>query len=221
MLLIMKTLFSKRFTDLLAESEKVLATKYRAADSYISSWYYVDDNLFLGWKVKAKNLLERACGLESQHFKHFEEEEKRAWSGSFDLAKNLRAVLLAAEEDYNGGHLNSIRTMVQEEVFDSELEQASELLQNGYKVPAAVVAGIVLEVTLKELCGKHGLASGKLDRMNADLCKANAYTLLTQKRITAIAQIRNDAAHGNSDGFNDSDVKSMIDDVRRFVTDHI
>ena len=180
----------------------------------------VDDNLLIGWKTKAKNLLEKSCGLQSQHFKQFEEVEQNQWVHSFDKAQRFKAILEAAQEDYDGGYLNDIKTIVQAEVFDSELEQAAELLKNGFKIPAAVVAGISLELTLKELCVKHGLNPGKLDRMNADLYKANIYSLLTQKRITAIAQIRNDAAHGNETAFQDADVQSMIEDVRRFVTDN-
>jgi hypothetical protein len=43
----------------------------------------------------------------------------------------LRAIFEAAKEDYEGGYLNSLRLLVQSEVFDSELEQASELLASG------------------------------------------------------------------------------------------
>jgi hypothetical protein len=57
--------------------------------------------------------------------------------------------------------------------------------------------------------------------MNADLAKAGIYTLLIQKRITALAQIRNDAAHGKPDQFTDADVKGMIADVERFIADYL
>jgi hypothetical protein len=57
--------------------------------------------------------------------------------------------------------------------------------------------------------------------MNADLAKAGEYNLLVQKQITALAQIRNDAAHGNNDKFDDKDASSMIEEVRRFITEHI
>jgi hypothetical protein len=216
----MTNLFSKRFTDLLSQMDQVLSSRHQGTGMMGISTSVVDDNLLIGWKTKAKNLLEKSCGLQSQHFKQFEEVEQNQWVHSFDKAQRFKAILEAAQEDYDGGYLNDIKTIVQAEVFDSELEQAAELLKNGFKIPAAVVAGISLELTLKELCVKHGLNPGKLDRMNADLYKANIYSLLTQKRITAIAQIRNDAAHGNETAFQDADVQSMIEDVRRFVTDN-
>ena len=43
------------------------------------------------------------------------------------------------------GYLNSVRNLVQAEVFESELDQARELLSGGYSSAAAVVAGVVLD----------------------------------------------------------------------------
>ena len=55
--------------------------------------------------------------------------------------------------------------------------------------------------------------------MNADLAKAGQYNSLVQKRITALAAIRNSAAHGNSAEFDDRDVQSMIEEVEKLVAD--
>ncbi|MCW5692026.1 MAG: DUF4145 domain-containing protein [Pseudolabrys sp.] len=107
--------------------------------------------------------------------------------------------------------------LVQSDVFDSELEQAAELLSSGYMVPAAVVAGIVLETGLREMCADNGIVIGKIDKMNADLAKAGVYNKLVQKQITAIAAIRNSAAHGHGDQFREEDVAGMIKDVGRIL----
>jgi len=131
--------------------------------------------------------------------------------------KRMKAVFLAAKEDFQGGYLNSLRNLVQAEVFGSELDQARELLSTGYIPAAAVIAGVVLETTIRNLCTDHGLEHGKLDKMNADLAKASVYNSIQQKRITAMAGIRNAAAHGETDKFSAGDVKGMIDDVERFL----
>ena len=55
--------------------------------------------------------------------------------------------------------------------------------------------------------------------MNADLTKSGQYNSLVQKKITALAAIRNSAAHGNESEFATADVKSMIEDVERLVSD--
>ncbi|UTM59106.1 hypothetical protein L4174_020550 [Photobacterium sp. CCB-ST2H9] len=60
-----------------------------------------------------------------------------------------------------------------------------------------------------------------MDKMNADLTKAGIYNSLQQKRITAIAGIRNSAAHGNHDEFSRDDVRVMISDIERFLLTYL
>lgn len=95
------------------------------------------------------------------------------------------------------------------------------MLNHGYYSAAAVIAGVVLETTLREMCANNDIEYGKMDKMNADLAKAGQYNKLTQKQITAIADIRNSAAHGEKDKFNSDDVKRMISYVENFVAEQI
>jgi hypothetical protein len=128
-----------------------------------------------------------------------------------------QAVFLAAKNDYEGGYLTRLRDLIQSEVFESELEQAQELFRAQYSLAAAVIAGTVLETILRQMCRDHGILPGKLDKMNADLAKAGVYNSLVQKRITALAAVRNSAAHGKPEEFSQDDVSAMIRDVERFV----
>ena len=210
----------KRFDELAIQADQVEATKQTKHSPYTGSYEEVDRDLLLGWCVKTRNLLVSACGRESEHFKSFTEaEEPRSLEGNSDRLGRLRAVFLAAKEDFEGGYLSSVRNLVQAELFSTELEQARELLAAGYRIPAAVICGVVLETNLRGLCEKHSLAAGKLDKMNADLAKVGQYNSLVQKRITALAAIRNSAAHGNSAEFDDANVRSMIEEVEKLVAD--
>lgn len=176
----------------------------------------------LEWKIKAKNLLNKACGVESEHYQAFDKNESSSVYGSnFGTLQRLKAIFMAAREDYEGGYLRSTRSLIQAQVFDSELEQAQALLDAGYKSPSAVVAGVVLETSLRELCDRHSIPHGKLDKMNADLAKEGVFNKLQQKRITAIADVRNSAAHGKPDEFSEADVSDMIRDITRFVAEHL
>lgn len=208
----------KRFAELLSQADAVAATKQSKHSQHIGSYEHVDQDLLLGWCVKARNLLASACGRDSEHFNSFVKAEKQ---GPFEhnpsVLSRLRAVFLAAKEDFEGGYLSSVRHLVQAEVFSTELEQASELLAAGYRAPAAVICGVVLETNLRNLCKVHSLSVGKLDKMNADLAKAGQYNSLVQKRVTALTAIRNSAAHGNAADFDDKDVQSMIEEVERLV----
>lgn len=213
-------ILKRRFDELEAQTFKVEAS-ITIRDGLYGSGEYVDNDLLINWKVKVKNLLSKVCGEESQHFKQFEKNEVGNYKTNYAIFKSLKAIFLAAKEDFEGGYLSSIRALVQAEVFDSELEQANELLSSGYSTAAAVIAGVVLETALRELCDKEGILHGKLDKMNADLAKAGVYNKLMQKRITALADIRNSAAHGNFDEFTKQDVTDMIRDIGQFLANHL
>jgi len=142
----------------------------------------MDEEKALTWKVRAKNLLVATCGEDSQHYKEFTKAEViGGHENSSDAFKRMKSIFVAAMDDYKGGYLTSIKNLIQADVLDSELEQANELLSNGYLLSAAVIAGVVLETALRDLCAREGSSIGKLDKMNADLAKAGVYNKLHQK----------------------------------------
>lgn len=207
----------KRFNELSVEHQRLLETKKDSHGQWGTN-QSIDSELFTAWKVKVRNLLSLACGEKSQHFAEYEKAEKPfSMESSFSISKRLGAVFHAVKQDFEGGYLNSIKSLIQAEVFESELEQAQELLDNGYKLSSAVIAGVVLETALRELCDQEGIPHGKLDKMNSDLAKAGKYNKLQQKRITALADIRNNAAHGKPEEFTDEDVSLMVRDVEGFL----
>ena len=221
LLMTLKEVFKQRFEELEEQASQFESSKKVLRTEIIGGTNEVDSNLLLSWKVKVKNLLSKVCGEDSQHFKQFEREEESGYYTTYGIFKAFKAVFLAAKEDFDGGYLSSIKTLVQAEVFDSELEQANELFSSGYYTAAAVIAGVVLETALRELCDRSGIPHGKLDKMNSDLAKAGVYNKLNQKRITAIADIRNSAAHGKQNEFTVQDVSDMIKDVSRFLADYL
>lgn len=138
-------LLTQRFTELAAQFGEVEATKQQRRSGMIEG-LFVDDGRFLNWKVKVRDLISKVCGKDSEYYKDFEKQE-RGHGTSHAILLRLKPVFFAAKDDYEKGYLNSFRNLVQAEVFDNELEQATELLNGGYKLPAAVVAGVVLETT--------------------------------------------------------------------------
>jgi hypothetical protein len=219
----MKGRLSERFTQLEAQATGLENTAHIVTSSLTGSQdTFLDDDLLLHWRAKVLNLLVQACGRESEHYRLFRQTEDETFHGTnYNLFKRLRLVFLAAKDDFDGGFLASIRSMVQSEVFDSELEQALELFASGYFAAAAVIAGVVLETTLRELCIRHDIPPASLERMNANLVKAAAYNSLTQKQITAFAAIRNSAAHGKNEDFTRQDVERLIKGVADFLVTNL
>ena len=186
----MTQLLRKRFEELQGQASALASTAHTSANVNGGSDQNVDREGLLAWEVKVKNLPGAACGRESEHYKAFVEAENyHSWSGNLTNFKRARAVFDAAREDFEGGYLVSVRSLVQAEVFETELEQARELLAGGYFAAAAVIAGVVLETTLRQLCLEKGLPIGKLDKMNVDLAKAGLYNSLVQKRVTVAVAV--------------------------------
>jgi hypothetical protein len=219
----MTQLHLKRFGELTDQLQKLADSRRNGYDPTVGeNREEIESDALIEWSVKARNLISKACGQESEHYRSFvDNEQASSYDSCYEILTRIRAVFLAAKEDFEGGYLRSTKTLVQAEVFDSELEQARALFDGGYTTAAAVIAGVVLETTLRELCDRNGISHGKMDKMNADLAKAGVYNSLVQKRNTALAGLRNSAAHGKPEEFTTADVDSMIRDVERFVAEHL
>lgn len=111
--------------------------------------------------------------------------------------------LRALRRDYDEGYLSSVQGLVRAELFADFLEMAEHLLEQGYKDPAAVLVGGVLEEHLRALCSVRSISTSvagrpkKADAVNNDLAAAGAYNKLDQKSVTAWLDLRNKAAHGD------------------------
>lgn len=173
------------------------------------------------WGISCLNLLKRVFGKESDHYTKF--DSLFPTLEKYESANKALGVLKAAKDDYDNAYLFEIRSLIQAEVFDDFLEQAKHLFDNHYYAPAAVIAGCVLEDGLRKLCDRNSITlplKPKLDTMNADLAKKGVYNTLAQKNITALADLRNKAAHGKWDQFTDKDVEQMVTQVRAFMETH-
>ena len=200
-----------RLQELIDRGREIEKTKQRPPPNCIGFDSTVDSQPASQWLTSARNILDRAFGKESEHYLLF----KGCFAKGITYSPLHRGIgiLQAAKEDLELGYLRDLRVLVASEVFSDLLEQATALLDAGYSGPAAVVAGAVLEDNLRKLCAQNDIElpdRPKLDFMNAQLAKAEVYNRLTQKRLTAIADIRNSAAHGKWEEFTKDDVSDMI-----------
>ena len=206
-----------RLSSLIAEGVHLLGTT-QANSGASRGNQHVDTQLATKWRASCRSFLQRIFDEKSTYFSSF---DNRVWSVS--TVEYGLGVLHAAKEDYEQGYLFDVRLLIEAEVFDDILEQAEHLLESGYGPPAAVMGGGILEDALRRLCVAKGIPLAdkpKLDKMNADLAKAGTYNKLMQKRITALADIRNSAAHGEWAEFTDDDVQNMLQHVRGFLEQH-
>ena len=103
-------------------------------------------------------------------------------------------------------------------------KMAQYLLDSGYKDAAAVIAGSTLEAHLRQLCKKVGITTDsggkpkKADTINSELIKEGAYKKLDQKNVTAWLGLRNSAAHGDYEVYDNMQVNLLISSIRDFIT---
>ena len=212
-------LVQKRFSELLSKADSIKAAR-QSTDFRGKTIYRVSMADVAGWTASTESILLGVLGENSPHLQALRAARDgfHGYESEFD---RLRSVLSATQEDYLGGYLFSFRALIKAEVLDDALVQAEALLQSNFKDPACILIGVALEVTIKELARQAGLVEAKLERLNADLCKTGKYNLSKQKQISAWADLRNKAAHGDWNEYTNADVSEMFSGVQRFIADYL
>ena len=188
--------------------------------------YFVDPGMYFAFKAQGLACLADVLGEDHSYTKSFEkifvEEGKRSESeGAHRLLQTVR-------EEFQLDYLQSVRELINAEVFSDFTEMAEYLLADGYKDPAAVLGGAVLEEHLRKLCDKNAIPVTALDNkggtrqkkaseLNDDLAKAGVYAKVQQKLVTGWQAIRNEAAHGNFSAYSPDEVRLMLSGITAFV----
>ena len=153
-------------------------------------------------------------------------------SKEFLIAKVAK--LKAIKDDFEEGFLEDLSLQIEAEISADYMAQAEALLKEGKTgqynyLPAAVLAGAVLEKYLRTLCGKQVPPiptlknSGELtlNPLVEELKKANVFNEVQAKQLRAWADIRNKAAHGKFDEFTRAEVELMIKGVHVFLATYM
>jgi hypothetical protein len=216
-----------RSTQILASANLMTGEKkYRPSSD-------VDWPKFVEWRTACVTLLDQVVPRGSAHRPTVE-----GFTGLGNSPEKLQfgvAFLRAIREDVAADHLNDLASEIEAEISADYMGQAEQLLLEGASgrydhVPAAVLAGAVLEKSLRTLCTQLSppeptrSTDGKPLRLNAlidTLKKRGAYNELTAKQLRAWAAIRNDAAHGNFGEFNRAQVEAMVTGVGVFLAQNL
>jgi len=227
--------YLKRFEELITEGEGILHSPrtvvveddlaYAAGlSSKPDTYQEIDSARFYEWQVKWSTLLGQI--VPPTHPKAADIKQMSDYTPS--ALGDMLAVLRGIRDDYVNGFLDDLPLLVHAEIAGDYLAQAETLLSEGYHVPAAVLAGAVLEDALRKLCEEKGIPITKpsgerkgINAMNDDLAKASVYNKAKAHEIRAWADIRNDCAHGDGDKVKPEDVDRMIKGVRAFVADYV
>ena len=139
----------------------------------------------------------------------------------------------ATQLDLNNGFLY-LEHQIQDKMAIDLMQQAEALLTESKPgefehIPAAVLAGAVLEHFLRTLCSRQSppislnLDNGNLKTLATlvnDLEKIGLYNAVEKKQLKVWVEIRNTAAHGQFDKFTHEQVVKMIEGIKSFIEDH-
>ena len=210
----------KRVAQLIEQSERVLATKKYS--QYGPD--YVDSGAMAGLRASTLSFIAMTYGKEHSYYSEFDSASDRSTENN---AKKSHAILHSIQAEIEGGWIFTVKQLIAAEIFSDFLEMAEHLIEQNYKDPAAVMIGSVLEENLRHLCTTNNIDTEiekddkfipkKADRLNSDLAKAEVYTKLDQKSVTAWLDIRNNAAHGKYDEYSKEQVNLMLHGVTEFL----
>lgn len=237
--------YINRFNKLIQEGENVInsLTEVQVMDpepgySPIEG-YEPDTESYVKWKTNCITLLNQILTKNSVHYylvKEFislKSVDEDLVSKEFLIAKVAK--LKAIKDDFEEGFLEDLSLQIEAEISADYMTQAEALLNEEKTgrynhVPAAVLAGAVLEKSLRTLCGKQVPPiqtlndNGKpltLHPLTEELKKAKVFNEVLAKQLQAWAVIRNKAAHGEFDKFNSPDVELMIKGVNNFLATYM
>ncbi|HTA27689.1 MAG TPA: hypothetical protein VK809_07870 [Bacteroidia bacterium] len=184
----------------------------------------VDPSTLSGFRAASLSFISGLFGENHDYYTEFKINVKDTYQSRTKIGISI---LTAIKNELQQGWLTSIKSLITAEVFSDFLEMSQHLLDTGYKDPAAVMIGSVLEEHLRQLCLKNEIEitfqSGedikpkKAETLNQELAKKAIYNLLEQKSVTAWLDLRNKAAHGHYGEFVIGQVQEMYSGVLGFL----
>lgn len=188
---------------------------------------------FTFWTTRTGELISKIYPKDNQYHKTYNKFRNNLGmnnlhSASYQLLFEILGILEAIKYELENGLIDDIQKLLQADIFADFLEMGEHLLKEGYKDPAAVIIGSVLEDTLRKLAAVNDIATtnekGKLltiEPINVELAKKEVYNQLVKKQITSWADLRNNAAHGHYDQYDPKQVEQMLQFVQTFASDYL
>jgi hypothetical protein len=221
----LKQKYLARFDALIEEGDRVVRSlDARPHDASVAA--------SLEWGTKCASLLTQI--LPRSHPRHADIQTYGVEYGCVTNPPRQLAQLRGIRDDFAHGFLDDLGEQIEAEIASDYMTQAERLLTEGQSgqfdhVPAAVLAGAVLEHSLRALCTRQSpaiptaKATGQpltLDPLIIALKKANVFKQPQAAQLSAWAHIRNKAAHGEFDQFTREDVSLMVQGIRAFLAVH-
>ena len=202
---------------LVKKGNEVLSTVRPIPDTYFSA---SDTQAYANWRSQSLAFLADLLGPTHVYTTTFREETEETL-GTDNIRGGI-GILQAVVEDIEQRFIETVRQLITADVLSDFFEQAAYLLENGYKAPAASLAGAVLENGLRSIASSNGVqvrAKDDLSSLSHKLASNGIYTRLVQKKVSVWTDVRNAADHGQFNEFSDQDVDDLIKGAQSLLAD--
>jgi hypothetical protein len=210
-----------RVTKLIEFAREVMKSRYSHGVNIISA-DSVQTEMFSELRTSSLSFIK---GLYKENHPFYTDFDKKVHIGHAYEIEIAIGILLSIKSEIENGWIISLKGLVSAEIFTDFIEMAEHLLVEGYKDPAAVMIGCVLEEHLRQLCIVNKIETfdskgkpKKADLLNSELTSAVIYNRLDQKNVTTWLDLRNKAAHGLFGEYNQDQVELMIRGVIEFMS---
>jgi len=114
----------------------------------------------------------------------------------------------------------SIQSLLQADIFDSEIDSAKHLLKKGFLRAAGAICGVVIEKHFSEVCNNHNISLKKKSPTIADyndVLKDNIYDTIEWRRIQRLGDLRNLCDHNKDREPTKDEVEELICGTERVI----
>jgi hypothetical protein len=197
-LAVLKQLLPERIDDFSSYSKPKTARKEILASNYTMSDYLRGITITVGYDKRV--VVDPSSALPAMH------QQSNIIEG---LQQRFESTLF------------DIRTLVQADLFDNEIDAARELNAKGFTRAAGAVAGVVLEGHLGAVCERHALSVKKkaasISDYNDLLKTGGVIEVATWRFIQHLGDIRNKCDHKKSSEPKSTEVSELIDGVAKIT----
>ena len=115
----------------------------------------------------------------------------------------------------------NLKSLIESEVFESELDTARYLLSKGFKRSAGAICGVLLERHLDSMCKSAGVTINKKDPtindFNVELYKNGAIDSTQNKFLLYLSDLRNKCDHNKQYEPSDQEVGDLINGTKKVI----
>lgn len=114
----------------------------------------------------------------------------------------------------------NIQTVLQADIFDSEIDSAKHLFKRGFLRAAGAVCGVIIEKHFSIVCQNHNITLKKKSPTIADYndaLKDNVYDTLEWRRIQRLGDLRNLCDHNKDREPTKDEVEELISGTERIT----